>query len=234
MKTNKLEEFDKYCLKMNDRDRIQLFKSFSFRISLFITNWFMFLGFNKIILKRDKNKFLNIGAGNVFFENVSNTDLFPSVGQILKGNLKRNSNIANKYYLNIFKAEKSFMNRWEGIVLSHVLEHINPANAKMVLQILKSYLVDDGTLRVLVPNPQVYFNSSSEVSPQGYKSNILSLNNLFYGWSHCFMYSSDLLVELLLESGFKDVKLVDFGTDKLSEFDFKERKFESLCIVAKK
>ena len=234
MKTKKLDEFHKYCAKMNNRERMQLFKSFSFKISLFITNWFMFFGFNKRIQKSDKNRYLNVGAGNVFFENISNTDLFPSVGQILKGNLKRNSNNANKYYLNIFKTEKSFICRWDGIVLSHVLEHINPSNSTMVLQILKSYLTVDGTLRILVPNPEVYFNKNSEVSPQGYKSNILSLNNLFYGWSHCFMYSSDLLVELLLDSGFKDVKVVDFGIGKLSQFDFKERKFESLCIVAKK
>ena len=92
MKTKKLDEFHKYCAKMNNRERMQLFKSFSFKISLFITNWFMFFGFNKRIQKSDKNRYLNVGAGNVFFENISNTDLFPSVGQILKGNLKRNSN----------------------------------------------------------------------------------------------------------------------------------------------
>ena len=71
MKTKKLDEFHKYCAKMNNRERMQLFKSFSFKISLFITNWFMFFGFNKRIQKSDKNRYLNVGAGNVFFENIS-------------------------------------------------------------------------------------------------------------------------------------------------------------------
>ncbi|WP_445721074.1 methyltransferase domain-containing protein [Flavobacterium sp.] len=234
MASKKLEEFHKYCEKMDNRESKQILKSVSFRISLFITNLIMFLGFNKRIQKKDSNRSLNVGAGNVFFDNISNTDLFPSVGQILKGNLKRNSNKANKYYLNIFKTEKSFLSRWDGIVLSHVLEHINPCHSKMVLLTLKSYLSENGILRILVPNPEVYFNKITEISPQGYKSNILSLNNLFYGWSHRFMYSSELLIELLLDSGFTDVKVVDFGTEELSQFDFKERKFESLCIVAKK
>ena len=48
------------------------------------------------------------------------------------------------------------------------------------------------------------------------------------------MYSSELLKELLLDSGFSDVKIVKFNEDKLSEFDFHERKFESLCVIAKK
>tara|TARA_Y100001968_G_C19097490_1_gene590870 strand:- start:148 stop:732 length:585 start_codon:yes stop_codon:yes gene_type:complete len=194
----------------------------------------MYFKYNKNVLKNEKNRYLNIGAGNVSFDKISNTDIFPSLGQLIKGNLKRNSNLNNKYYLNIFKTEKSFKNQWDGIVLSHVLEHINPKFSKMVLKILKSYLKSNGYLRILVPDPKVYFYENSSLSPQGYRSNILSLNSLFYGWSHCFMYSETLLIEILKEIGFKEIEVVKFGKGNLSEFDFIDRKYESLCIVAKK
>jgi len=118
------EEFKEYSNVMLEREKKQTLSDLSFKFSLKITNIMMNLGYNKKLLKSDKNKILNLGSGNFHFEGVSNTDLFPSIGQLLKGQLKRNSNKANRYYLNLIKKEKSFEDKWEGVILSHVIEHI--------------------------------------------------------------------------------------------------------------
>ncbi len=230
------QEFEHYSKATFERDRIKLFKTISFKFSISVTNLLMNLGYNKKILKNEKNKVLNIGAGNLSFEKASNTDLFPSVGQILKGQLKRNSNNDNKYYLNLIKKEKSFENYWEGIVLSHVIEHIPTYLVKICLKNMRTYLTDGGKIRVLVPNPKKYFSDIdiNDQSPQGFYNNFFSLNRLFYSWEHQFMYSEDILIVLLNECGFQNIQICSFGEGELNQFDAKEREFESLCVTAEK
>ena len=230
------QEFDNYSKVMLERDRSKLFKTISFKFSISVTNLLMNLGYNKRILKNEKNKVLNIGAGNLSFDKASNTDLFPSIGQILKGQLKRNSNKDNKYYLNLIKKEKSFENYWEGIVLSHVIEHIPTYLVKICLKNMRTYLKKGGKIRILVPDPKKYFLDIDikDQSPQRFYNNFFSLNRLFYGWEHQFMYSEDILTSLLSECGFKNIKTRSFGKGELNQFDAKEREFESLCITAEK
>lgn len=229
------EEFKEYSNVMLEREKKQTLSDLSFKFSLKITNIMMNLGYNKKLLKSDKNKILNIGSGNIHFDGLSNTDLFPSLGQLLKGQLKRNSNTANRYYLNLIKKEKSFENKWEGIILSHVIEHIPPFLVLECLSNIKSYLSDNGTLRILVPNPKIYFEDvESEESPQGFKHNFISLNRLFYCWEHQFMFSDKILISLLEELGFKEINVTSFGQGPLAQFDANEREFESLCITARK
>ena len=126
-------------------------------------------------------------------------------------------------------------NKWEGIILSHVIEHIPPFLVLECLNNIKSYLLDNGTLRILVPDPKVYFDDvESEQSPQGFKHNFISLNRLFYCWEHQFMFSDKILTSLLEELGFKEIKVTSFGKGSLAQFDANEREFESLCITARK
>lgn len=230
------QEFDCYSKVMLERDRTKLYKTISFRFSIYFTNILMKLGYNNKILKNEKNKFLNIGAGNLSFEKASNTDLFPSLGQILKGQLKRNSNKDNKYYLNLIKKEKSFENYWEGIILSHVIEHIPTYLVKICLKNMRTYLNEGGKIRILVPDPKKYFLDTDKKvqSPQSFYNNFFSLNRLFYGWEHQFMYSEDILEALLHECGFQNIQISSFGEGELSQFDAEEREFESLCITAEK
>lgn len=229
------EEFKEYSNVMLAREKQQTLSKISFKFSLFITNVLMTLGYNKCLLKSDENKFLNIGSGNIHFEGVSNTDLFPSLGQLLKGQLKRNSNSANRYYLNLIKREKSFEDKWEGVVLSHVIEHIPPYLVLSCLNNIKSYLSNDGILRILVPNPKVYFEDiETNKSPQGFKHNSISLNRLFYCWEHQFMFTDTILTTILEELGFTEINVTSFGKGPLGQFDANEREFESLCITAKK
>jgi len=229
------EEFKEYSNVMLAREKKQFISDLSFKFSLKMSNMLMKLGYNKRLIKSDKNKILNLGSGNFHFKGVSNTDLFPSLGQLLKGQLKRNSNQANRYYLNLIKKEKSFENKWEGVILSHVIEHIPPHLVLECLRNIKNYLVTDGVLRILVPDPKVYFeDTESELSPQGFKNNFISLNRLFYCWEHQFMFSDKILICLLDELGFKDIQITSFRKGELGQFDVKERKFESLFITAKK
>ena len=230
------QEFDYYSKVMLERDRTKIFKTISFKFSISVTNLLMNLGYNKRILKNEKNKVLNIGAGNLSFDKASNTDLFPSIGQILKGQLKRNSNKDNKYYLNLMKKEKSFENYWEGIVLSHVIEHIPTYLVKMCLKNIREYLKEGGKIRILVPDPKKYFLDSDkkDLSPQSFYNNFFSLNRLFYGWEHQFMYSENILKELLQQCGFINIQICSFGKGELNQFDAKEREFESLCITAER
>ena len=229
------KEFKEYSNVMLAREKQQNLSKISFKFSLLTTNILMNLGYNKRLLNSDKNKFLNIGSGNIYFEGVSNTDLFPSLGQLLKGQLKRNSNSANRYYLNLIKKEKSFEDKWEGVILSHVIEHIPPYLVLDCLSNIKKYLLTDGTLRILVPNPKVYFEDiESNKSPQGFRHNSISLNRLFYCWEHQFMFTDRILTTILEELGFTDINVTSFGKGPLGQFDADEREFESLCITAKK
>ena len=229
------EEFKEYSNVMLAREKKQTLSNLSFKFSLKITNILMNLGYNKKLLKSDKNKILNLGSGNFHFEGVSNTDLFPSLGQLLKGQLKRNSNKANRYYLNLIKKEKSFEDKWEGVILSHVIEHIPPYLVLECLSNIKSYLVTDGVLRILVPDPKVYFEDiESNKSPQGFRHNSISLNRLFYCWEHQFMFTDTILTTILEELGFTEINVTSFGKGPLGQFDADEREFESLCITAKK
>lgn len=230
-----IKEYKEYANVMLHREKKKSLSALSFRFSLMMTNIMMRLGYNKNIVRSDKNKFLNIGSGNIQFEGLSNTDIFPSIGQILKGQLKRNSNQANRYYLNLIKKENSFENRWDGIILSHVIEHIPPFLVLNCLENIHSYLSENGVVRILVPNPKIYFDDiKTDQSPQGFEHNFISLNRLFYCWEHQFMFSDKILIALLEESGFNGIKVTSFGSGLLSEFDAMERKYESLCIIARK
>ena len=230
------KEFNLYSNVMLERDKKQLLKTVSFKFSIYITNLLMNLGYNKRVFKKDQNKIINIGSGNLSFENVSNTDLFPSIGQILKRQIKRNSNSANKYYLNLIKKEKVFENQWEGIILSHVIEHIPVYLVNDCLKNMRSYLKKGGTIRILVPDSKKYFGNLNEglESSQGFINSQLSLNRLFYSWEHKFMYSDKILIEILESNGFNNIKVCSFAEGDLSEYDAKEREFESLCITAEK
>lgn len=230
------KEFDFYAKLMLERDNHQFYKSLSFRFSISITNILMKLGYNKRVFKKDQNKIINIGSGNLSFQNVSNTDLFPSIGQILKGQIKRNGNSANKYYLNLINKESVFENKWEGIILSHVIEHIPVYLVDDCLKNMRSYLKKGGTIRILVPDTKKYFDNlnEGELSPQGFISNQLSLNRLFYSWEHKFMFSDKILIQILESNGYNNIKVCSFGEGNLSEYDAKEREFESLCITAEK
>jgi len=76
-----IQEFKEYSNIMLAREKHETLSNISFKFSLLITNILMNLGYNKNLVKSDKNKFLNIGSGNIHFDGLSNTDLFPSLGQ---------------------------------------------------------------------------------------------------------------------------------------------------------
>lgn len=232
---NLIKEFKDYSRIISERNKKKMLSTISFKFSVVMTNIMMAINYNKRRLKLDENAFINIGAGNTSFEGVSNTDLFPSIGQLLKFQLKRNSNKNNIYYLNILKEEKHFINNWEGVILSHVIEHLPPAQLIFSLNLINKYLKKNGIVRILVPNPKIYLEENTkEISPQGFCNNIISLNRLFYSWGHQFMFSESILIELLRESGFKNISITRFGEGPLGEFDVSERKYESLCVVAVK
>ena len=181
---------------------------------------------------RGKEKVIfNIGSGYTTYSNCVQCDLLPSLSKLVLGRAKLPDNIMNLYF-----HQKSFDNKASGIYLSHVLEHIDILAVENILGITLHYLTPGAHIRILVPDFKVYTreHSRGEVTPQGFVSQTLSLNRLFYHWGHIFMYDLQILEDLLLNVGYVNVKHVQCGDGPLGQFDSKERQYESLCVIAEK
>ena len=62
--------------------------------------------------------------------------------------------------------------------------------------------------------------------------NTMNLNRGFYDWGHKFMYNSDLLIFLLEQAGFSEIKQVDFQEGLLGTTDLAKYKEDSIYVTA--
>ena len=111
--------------------------------------------------------------------------------------------------MNITSCDHHLTNTVDGIFLSHVLEHIPPNLALDALKNCFTYLKQDGCLRVIVPDLATIKLETTN-SPENNIRNTLNINRSFYDWGHKFMYNLDLLLLLIKQAGFSDIKAVSF------------------------
>jgi predicted SAM-dependent methyltransferase len=144
--------------------------------------------------------------------------------------ITKQEKIKYDYFLNVLYKDVNLVGKVDGIVFSHVLEHLPPHLSLAVLDNLRGFLKKDGILRISVPSLDAYENAI--VPPdQNITTPILAKNSLFYRWNHKFMYNQELLTVLLESVGFSNVRITDCGLDELGEFDVKRRRDETLYLI---
>ena len=192
------------------------------------------IGYNKrkISALKEKEIILNIGCENFTENNYINTDLFPRLG-VLKQIFLKKEKFNCDLFLNLPYYDRNLSNFADGIVLSHVLEHIPPTLAITSLRNCFDYLKSGGYIRICVPYLDAY--NKAEVPPcQRIKNRNLAKNKLIYRWQHRFMYDAELLCVLMEKAGFREVKEVNFGEGLLAQTDNPSREPESLYMTGVK
>ena len=162
-----------------------------------VSNWFSLnmtiliqvLGLQRLKLRRNDELILNIGCGDELPDKCLNTDLFPSFGLLFKIITKKDR-IKCDYFLNILYRDQNLINKADGIIFSHVLEHIPPHLALNVLENLFLFLKPGGKLRISVPDLSLY-EKDPIPDDQNLSIPILAKNSLIYGWNHKFMYNKE-------------------------------------------
>lgn len=188
-----------------------------------------------------------------------------------KGNQLAKPEIKSKEYLNVgcgSKAKQEFINLdyeylpevdvcWDitkglpfkdasikEIFTEHCLEHISFSNCKFVLREFRRILKPGGSLRIVVPDAELYLNlyhkakrgekvefpsqTPNEVTP------IMCVNRIFRNHGHRFAYDAETLKGMLSETSFANVQRVSFmqGCDPKLLIDSESRAAESLYIEA--
>ncbi len=226
-----LEEFQTLVERLSKPAGIRkMINNVSVWLSLNITIFIQFLGLQKSVIRKYQDRLiLNIGSGDEFPDECVNTDLFPGLGAIFRI-ITKQEKIKYDYFLNVLHKDVNLVGKVDGIVFSHVLEHLPPHLSLAVLDNLRGFLKKDGILRISVPSLDAYENTI--VPPdQNITTPILAKNSLFYRWNHKFMYNQELLTVLLESVGFSNVRITDCGLDELGEFDVKRRRDETLYLI---
>jgi hypothetical protein len=226
-------EFEKAVATIRPQPGFTSFRcSLSNSISLTITNLLQQSGFNRRILgKFDQSSIiLNIGCADHLDSEYVNADIFPSVGPALRL-LTGHNKISWNLFINIICRDESLVSCADGIVFAHVLEHIPADKAVMALTNCFQYLKPGAQIRLSVPHIRAYPYSDATSADQRAKDAI-SRNQLIYGHFHQYMYEPELLIALLEQVGFCDVKQVDFEEGALGTSDRLERRNESIYITA--
>ena len=209
--------------------RTQLSASISLKLTVLMQK----IGYNfgKVSSLKGQDITLNLGCAGDTNNTYLNGDLFPNIGQMFKI-LSGKSKVEYDLFIEITSYDKNLLEVADGIVLSHVLEHISPKLAIDALKNCFAYLKIGGGIRISVPSIEKSEQLSSSRSTK--IKNMLERNRLIYCHGHQFMYNVDLLTFLMLEVGFSEVKEVHFQQGLLGSSDVPERQAESIYLTGTK
>jgi len=230
-----LQEFNKIARRVAPPTGLTAIRhSLGMWISLNMTVWLQRLGYNKSTIANVKGEqlILNIGCGKITDSSYINADLFPllsTVAQIIIGKKEWELDLL----INLPYYDGHLSNCADGIVVSHVLEHLPPTLVIDALRNCLDYLKPGGCIRVSVPYLGAYDRASLPPS-QGVKNQMLAKNSLIYSWGHQFMYDAELLTALMEKAGFSDVNEVAFQEGLLHQTDMKWRQPESIYLTGVK
>ncbi len=212
-----LEEFNEISDKIYpDPGLLSIVSSLRTWLGLNATILIQRLGYNKkkISALQDKPIVLNIGCQGSKSEDSNCVDTDLLIGNsILKFALGK---LDYDLLLNVTYYDKNLSNVAEGIVISHVLEHIPSTLVITALKNCYAYLKTGGCIRVSVPNLALYHQPNFPESEKVH-NRILAENLLIYAWGHKFMYDAELLTVLMKEAGFSNIKEVTYGKGLLGD-----------------
>ena len=132
-----------------------------------------------------------------------------------------------------------------GVYSEHCLEHLTYGDCLIALREFKRVLRPNGTLRVVVPDAELYFDlyqkhkAGEQVSfpyvptppPEDFTP-LMAINRVFREPGHLYAYDAATLGQALEQSGFKNVEKAGFmeGRDPVLLIDTPERAIESLYV----
>jgi SAM-dependent methyltransferase len=130
-----------------------------------------------------------------------------------------------------------------GVFSEHCLEHLDTDVARFVLGELHRVMAPGAVLRLSVPDGETYIRNymtgaampyAEEDGLDGGYTAMMSVNRIFYGSGHRFIYDFDTLALLLTRSGFSDVTRAAFrkGRDPALLVDQEMRREESVYVEA--
>ncbi len=195
-----------------------------------LTNFMQTIGYNKkklADLKKSDKVILNIGCRDDTNNDYINAELFPSLGEMWRI-LRGKQRLEYDLFLNICNEDKNLTEVADGIVLSHVLEHIPLNLAPVALKNCFKYLKKNGCIRICVPYLGKYQPPNT---PYGKAKNMLAINTVIYCYGHKVMYNVELLKLLMAEAGFSQIEEVNFEEGLLGMSDLPERQSESIYLT---
>jgi predicted SAM-dependent methyltransferase len=190
---------------------------------------------NRLFVNRSRTRdlvLLNVGCGPILNKDFINLDYgwFPSLDVCW----------------DIVKKRYPFPDgSMEGIYTEHCLEHISYESCIENLKEFHRLIKPGGTLRIIVPDAQIYFDlyqarktDKSVKLPysDGEETPDISINRIFRSHGHLFIYDFETLQLNLQKVGFKDIRKESLrkGRDSRLLVDRESRAVESLYVEATK
>ena len=211
-------------------------KRMAFQNIFFLENALGTKLFNKKINLKYCDKYLNLGCGKDKFENWVNADMYKFYS-VMKGR-----NTFADWMLDATKPWNCPDNFWGGIYCSHIIEHIEHVDVFNLFLEAYRTLQKGKFIRVVVPDLsryiEYYNGESSEPEFQKYPYKALAISDLTQSYGHVSTWDETLLVDLLQELGFVNVRKMEYqqGSDEnlLQDIHLAKRKWESLYVEAQK
>tara|TARA_A100001011_G_scaffold369784_1_gene425456 strand:- start:128 stop:805 length:678 start_codon:yes stop_codon:yes gene_type:complete len=194
---------------------------------------FLFRSFiGSIISKKVKNKhkikYLNLGSGSIYQDGWTNADFY------------RFRDIKIDWMLDAGKKWKCDDNFWDAIFSEHTLEHLTYKCAINALEESYRTLKKGGILRLSLPNINLSIEHLTgnyvSVEFEEFKTNAECISFVTQNWGHKSTWDPELMISLLEEIGFIDVKKMEYQQSTIQELciETPDKVWESMYIEAKK
>lgn len=184
-------------------------------------------------LKHELN-FLHLGCGHNYFSGWINADYYQGLKFWKKYPDRPDWMLDLRYPL------RCNSNVWDGVFTEHTLEHLYPVQVLRLLKELHRTMKPGAWIRITVPDLKKYvdYYCGRDVHenfsrwPTGCEAIRAASQSCF----HCSLWDSHLLGRFLKECGFLKVQQTEYmkGSDRRLLRDSEARKWESLCMEARK
>jgi predicted SAM-dependent methyltransferase len=120
--------------------------------------------------------------------------------------------------------------RWQGVLefvyAEHFLEHLQIEDAVQFLAHAGRALKVGGRIRLSTPSLEWVLKSHFSFQPKDLQSRLLDtfhINRAFHGWGHQFLYSREMLHELLKQVGFEQIAFHQYGESGVAQLQGLEK-----------
>ena len=168
----------------------------------------------RVYLATHDIKKLQLGTSHNVLQGWLNTDITPSQASVV--------------YLNATRRFPFSDDTFEYIMSEHMIEHIEYADARFMLQECFRVLKPGGCLRIATPNLKVLLALHTDEKTETHKyyldwaterfmpqvrecKDVFVINNFFQSWGHRFLYDEATLCNAAHAAGFRDVRLYKPG-----------------------
>ncbi|WP_448956512.1 methyltransferase domain-containing protein [Labrys neptuniae] len=114
--------------------------------------------------------------------------------------------------------------RWkdqlEFVFAEHFVEHLPIEGCMQFLVHAGNALQPGGRIRLSTPNLEWVMRTHFSFTPENLPSRLMdtfNINRAFHGWGHQFLYSKEMLQELLKQAGYKRIQLFKYGESDTPE-----------------